>query len=212
MTKLTLPIQVGKKYVRRDGLVVSVHKHSDNGDVAVIYMNGSSRWSVWVDSGCVNGNKAPSSGDLIADYEEPTAEQPKGHPHAALMALYAQDAAETHKPWERWETRLKSNIRQMTWSDLSEHPLWVPSAEYRRKPTTIRIGAFDVPEPLREAPPNGTVVWMAAPPASTYTVWYRFAGDSTQRSLLNRGLLHLTEEAAKIHAKALLSFTTVEAS
>jgi hypothetical protein len=25
------------------------------------------------------------------------------HKHAELMALYAEDAAETDKPWERWE-------------------------------------------------------------------------------------------------------------
>jgi hypothetical protein len=25
------------------------------------------------------------------------------HKHAKLMALYAEDAAETDKPWERWE-------------------------------------------------------------------------------------------------------------
>ena len=26
-----------------------------------------------------------------------------GHIHAAAMAEYAKDAAETNKPWERWE-------------------------------------------------------------------------------------------------------------
>lgn len=75
----------------------------------------------------------------------------------------------------------------------------------------ININGIEVPEPMREMPPEGTsVYWPGFGPDS---------GDTHTESadvgcypamlpyLLRKGLLHLTEEAAAIHAKALLSFT-----
>ena len=32
------------------------------------------------------------------------------HKHAALMLQYAQDAAETDKPWKRWEVKIPPNV------------------------------------------------------------------------------------------------------
>ena len=81
----------------------------------------------------------------------------------------------------------------------------------RIKPKTININGIEVPEPMREMPPEGTsVYWPGFGPDS---------GDTHTESadvgyypamlpyLLRKGLLHLTEEAAAIHANALLSFT-----
>ena len=53
------------------------------------------------------------------------------HPHAELMALYAKDAAETDKPWERWEW-FDPFLNQ--WSSLNSFPSWAPRIKYRRKP------------------------------------------------------------------------------
>ena len=53
------------------------------------------------------------------------------HPHAELMALYAKDATETDKPWERWEwfdpflDKWTVCINFLSWSDR---------VKYRRKP------------------------------------------------------------------------------
>lgn len=59
-----------------------------------------------------------------------TCEESKGHPHAELMAEYAKDAAETDRPWERWEIRFGSR-----WHDIDGHPSWLTEeVEYRRKP------------------------------------------------------------------------------
>lgn len=55
--------------------------------------------------------------------------QPKGHPHAALMAEYAKDAAETDKPWERWEMSAGGR-----WYHMSDCPRWETDMQYRRKP------------------------------------------------------------------------------
>lgn len=53
------------------------------------------------------------------------------HPHAELMALYAKDAAETDKPWERWEC-FDPSLKD--WRSLGSHPTWALTIEYRRKP------------------------------------------------------------------------------
>lgn len=50
------------------------------------------------------------------------------HPHAALMALYAQDAAETAEPWLRWQWLATAEL----WNDCMEHPAWFEHEQYRR--------------------------------------------------------------------------------
>ena len=66
------------------------------------------------------------------------------HKHAALMLQYAQDAAETDRPWERWEFEVKSDV----WCNLSEHPAWLENKNYRRKPQVIRVGRHEFPKPI----------------------------------------------------------------
>lgn len=55
------------------------------------------------------------------------------HPHAANMLLYAEDAAETDKPWERWEAK-ESVFNTHPWRSLFGSPLWEEKCQYRRKP------------------------------------------------------------------------------
>ena len=81
--------------------------------------------------------------------------------------------------------------------------------EYRVKPKTIRIGEYDVPEPMREIPARGTtyyVVDMVTPNSPRNYAW---AGDTADISWFNHGILHSTRDAAVLHAKALLSLTEV---
>jgi len=71
------------------------------------------------------------------------------HKHSSLMLLYAQDAMETDKPWERWEFKDEDNNWSCFSDDLFEHrPGWYEDVEYRRKPQTININGFNVPEPV----------------------------------------------------------------
>ncbi len=58
------------------------------------------------------------------------------HKHAALMLQYAQDAAETDKPWERWEYRPARDIN--TWSPATIRIKWLDMFEYRRKPGSVK--------------------------------------------------------------------------
>lgn len=56
------------------------------------------------------------------------------HPHAENMRLYAEDAAETDKPWERWEFRWADDE---DWISASDGPQWDVDTQYRRKPKPL---------------------------------------------------------------------------
>jgi len=125
-----------------------------------------------------------------------------GHEHAALMAQYAQDAAETDKPWERWEC----DGGCLVWTACIGPLLWMPETRYRRKAKTININGHEVPEPLRVAPPVGDAYYVTSTEGSFWSVWNGCHHDQRR---LSSGLVHATHEAAEIHRKALLSFTEV---
>lgn len=130
----------------------------------------------------------------------------KAHKHAALMAEYAKDAAETEQPWRRWEVNGVSG----KFRDCTEHPLWSNHMQYRRKVRTININGFEVPEPLREAPEVGTAFYvlnLSDPNNPTQLGWYPCY---PKLGWLSLGMAHTSREAAEIHAKALLSFTTTK--
>ena len=50
------------------------------------------------------------------------------------MRLYAEDAAETDKPWERWEFGSGDH-----WVSLANQPGWMTEYEYRRIPQPIKV-------------------------------------------------------------------------
>lgn len=61
-----------------------------------------------------------------------------GHPHAALMAEYAEVAKTSDEPWLEFEHRLEGE----TWEQFRDHPFWDVNASYRRKPApkkTVRV-------------------------------------------------------------------------
>ena len=108
-----------------------------------------------------------------------------------------------------WQTCIKVDGED-AWRNTppsSVASLVVGGRRIRRKPTTIRIGAYDVPEPLRVEPPEGSCVFIADAlrPNLWCTTYYH---DSEQdRVLFRRGLLHDNEEAATLHGRALASLT-----
>lgn len=59
------------------------------------------------------------------------------HKHAELIKKYAEDAAETETPWERWETKAFS-----VWEGCRGPLSFYSSAEYRRRPKTYKIGQY----------------------------------------------------------------------
>lgn len=198
MDRLTVPLEVGKKYVCRDGQVRTVRAAGSLAGESIVSLGDT---YVYSKTGVVCGHSNHPH-DIVADYIEPA----KGHPHAALMALYAQDAAETDKPWGRWEYR---NEDSNVWlGPMAVSPSWYLNCQYRRrKSKTIRIGEYDVPEPMRVAPAGGVGYWMPLlgqnGPRS-----YAWRGDELDQWFLTAGLVHATREAADTHAKALISLSS----
>lgn len=209
MTKLTLPIQIGRRYVRRDGVIVEARKWPYGHDDALVYVGESesppadTSELAWRSDG-THHSWLESQIDLVADAPEEQAAQPTGHPHAELMAQYAEDARTHAEPWRLWQWR---NLCGQ-WIDCSWPPSWPPEFAFRRKPRLILINGHEVPEPLRVAPPVGAQVYIVNLADMRGTDPLYWAGDGFDMRCLSRGIVHLTREAAQAHARALLSFTT----
>lgn len=123
------------------------------------------------------------------------------HKHAAILRAIADG-----EPIENFEVLLNG------WEPLAEYcsALLDKGSTIRRKPRTIRIGQCDVPEPLREAPKCGDLVWLAdvASKHPTEIAW-KAIGEYLDY-WLDIGVLHSTREAAQAHIDALLSFTRTD--
>lgn len=128
------------------------------------------------------------------------------HPHAELMMEYAKIARTTDKPWTHFEVRQNDSC---VWEAIHLPVRFYSHMEYRLKPEpkTIRIGEYDVPEPVREPLENGATCWYPKLSNIDLIDGYIWCNDDTDVRLLSYGLIHLTEEAAKAHAEALLSLT-----
>jgi hypothetical protein len=132
---------------------------------------------------------------------------PKAHPHAGLMMKYAEIAQTTDKPWEHFEVRRNKSA---VWEAIYAPMRFYDGIEYRLKPEppkTIRIGEYDVPEPVREPLEDDKEYWGVDPMAEEFAWNYKWHNAAFCNLRLRRGLIHLTKEAAVIHAKALLSLT-----
>jgi len=135
-----------------------------------------------------------------------SANKPTPHPHAESMLLYAQDAMENDRPWERWEC---SDNCYEEWGSLTTHPMWGLWLNYRRKPRTILINGIEVPEPVRKELVDGTTYWRVSLTNPDITMPEKWSSCIYDTRHLERGLIHLTEENARKHAEALLSFTKI---
>ena len=122
------------------------------------------------------------------------------HKHAALMLQYAQDAAETDTPWERWE--FKTDVD--TWVELIKNPSWFEDRKYRRKPQIIRVGRHAFPKPIAFTPPKDTIYWITRLRPEGYAasdlIW---GDDKVDFDLLKSCVVHLSREAAQAHADVL---------
>ena len=78
----------------------------------------------------------------------------------------------------------------------------------RVKPSTIRIGDYDVPEPMRVPPKDETWYYVASNEQSR-AVRYLWENCEYDKRMLKSGLCHSTKEAAELHVKALLSFSAM---
>jgi len=123
------------------------------------------------------------------------------HKHAALMLQYAKDAAETDKPWERWEWR---DINTNQFITCNQHPSWNANCGFRRKPQVIRVGRHEFPRPITFIPQKDTIYWVIRLQSRGYApndlIW---SDDETDLALLESRVIHLSRESAQAHADVL---------
>ena len=125
-----------------------------------------------------------------------------GYIHAAAMAEYAKDAAETDKPWERWEVSFNDGFVGVT-----GHPNWSVNHQYRRKPKVFLINGHLVPEPCRTPLQDGEGYWTFTFFTGVFKVFWD--SESEDHNALKNGFVHLTKEAAEEHFEALKSITAI---
>lgn len=124
--------------------------------------------------------------------------------HYKEMLQYAEDAAITNEPWKLWE------YWDGRWNDCPNHPCWFDNLGYRRKPKFININGYEVPEPVRTPLKYDEEYYYINLYSDIGTHCAMWRDDSFDKSVLKKGLVHLTEENAKIHYDALLSFTRIK--
>lgn len=102
-----------------------------------------------------------------------------------------------------------------TWYDLDDCDSSDPALhldfgdyDYRIRPRTIRIGGYDVPEPMRIHPEKGVAYFVPSISGGAYK--FKFIGDQSDKMYLLNGVAHLDEDSALIHGKALISLTSME--
>lgn len=122
------------------------------------------------------------------------------HKHAALMLQYAQDAAETDSPWERWE--MSDNTEN--WYPCSTHPAWNEGSLYRRKKLVIKIGKFEFPKPMTDVPREGTEYFYLDFGDNGF-MFNRSTWTNTDLDIHNiaRNVAHLSHKDAQTHADVL---------
>ena len=121
--------------------------------------------------------------------------------HAVLTAVIAGEDVQ-------WQYFAEGCAAWVTPADNAS-PLTISGTglKLRRKPRTIRIGEYDVPEPMRVEPADGVGYYLPnvlTPDLPHYRVCF---GTENKLSWLAEGLCHATKEAANTHAMALISLT-----
>ena len=121
------------------------------------------------------------------------------------------DAKEAAKAWANGES-LQYELTSGNWHDYQpvsgEDVVFLSCNEYRIKPRTIRIGEYDVPEPVREPLQIGDEYYTedinCAYDPVLVTFW---DGGPIDMYRLESGLVHKTRETAELFVKARLSLT-----
>lgn len=87
--------------------------------------------------------------------------------HAELINEYAKDWASSSEPWTKWQFKEPGRPESLNnsewnfWRDLTSHPSWQSSWDYRRKPDTFKFNGKDIPVPIKSTDTllPETLVW-----------------------------------------------------
>lgn len=79
-----------------------------------------------------------------------------------------------------------------------------PRLKYRIKPRTIKVNGFDVPKPESEAPLYRSKYFIPVTNSYEFCKVGTWSGCEYDSLLFARGLIHLSDDNAIAHAKAML--------
>lgn len=105
---------------------------------------------------------------------------------------------------DSWETR---HLRTKKWSNLYANLHLIATFpedwEVRRKQPTRVVNGFTVPAPLRVAPADGDSYFISDFSTERFCSLACWVNGAIDKRWLERGLIHLTEDAAIANAKAM---------
>lgn len=120
--------------------------------------------------------------------------------HIENIRKYLDDLEEINNPWTRWQFRYK----EKDWEDLNHEPIWDENAEYRRKPETIKK-EISFQKPTTEELKCGEIYWAVEVYTDKIQIFRStWTNHYIDKCRLKEGRVHLSEETAKTHLKALL--------
>lgn len=129
------------------------------------------------------------------------------HPNADILKEIADEAQVNERYWEAFEWSGRGICEWFVHDNETQPFCQIEDSDYevRRKPHTINIGGMEVSEPLREPPEYGTFVYEVKIGTWTRPSHYQWEDAAIDYNLLEKGLLHLDEDAAIQHARALIA-------
>lgn len=120
------------------------------------------------------------------------------HVHAELMKQYAEDAANSETPWDKWEY----DSLTCGWLTCSSNPQWVVNREYRRKSKQkfIELNGekFEI---FAEKPEKNTKYWYISDAFAAGVSYYEWANDHYDTKFFETNNCFKTEESARSFAE-----------
>ena len=130
------------------------------------------------------------------------------HPNAQILAQLAEIAKTDPEPWKRLEVQdIYGN-----WVKCGPHiSLLNPDVVFRIKPATVNIGGVELEGPLREAPEEGTKLWLLFDPTPTsYAPLTFFQSPPEHIRWLSERRLFASKEARDKYQDALVKLANGE--
>ena len=129
------------------------------------------------------------------------------HPNAQILAQLAEIAKTDPEPWKRLQVETDVGWVACTYYDSLFHPKVV----FRIKPATVNIGGVELEGPLREAPEDGTKLWLLFDPTPTsYAPLTFFQSPPEHIRWLSERRLFASKEARDKYQNALVKLANGE--
>lgn len=126
----------------------------------------------------------------------------KKHPYAHVLRwLAAGESVQWENDRNRWIDKCPGEVLLLLVRENT-------SDNFRIKPKTIRIGKYEVAEPMKEVPSQGTEYFWLDPRSDLGVDNYNWHDDAMDKEMLARGCIWLNKEDAELAAKAIKELLT----